>query len=117
MSEIDLLKEAKRLWDEGDFYSAHEILEDVWRLFPKEDRHSRNCYQGVIRLAIAYNHYICGRKDSCLRVLRMVRDQLQPCADVFRYLDIAHLLSFVEEHIKILEKGEDISLFPSLRIL
>ncbi|MEJ5338278.1 MAG: DUF309 domain-containing protein [Aquificaceae bacterium] len=112
MKERELLEEAKRLWDSGDFYSAHELLEDVWRLFPKEDRFSRNCYQGLIRLAIAYNHYLCGRRDSCLRVLRMVYEQLQPCREGFRGIDTAYLLEWVEVHIQALESGGEIDSFP-----
>lgn len=114
MRELELLKEAKRFWDAGDFYSAHEVLEDIWRLFPKEDRHSRNCYQGLIRLAIAYNHYLCGRRDSCLRVLKMVKDQLQPCGELFSYVNTALLREFVEEHIRTLESGQNIQSFPEL---
>ncbi|MCS7196266.1 MAG: DUF309 domain-containing protein [Aquificaceae bacterium] len=116
MRELELLKEAKRFWDAKDFYSAHEVLEDLWRLFPKEDKHSRNCCQGLIRLAIAYNHYLCGRRDSCLRVLRMVKDQLQPCGEFFIYVNLASIREFVEEHISTLERGQDIQSFPELHL-
>lgn len=117
MSEKELLEEAKRLWDSGDFYSAHEVLEDIWRLFPKEDRFSRNCYQGLIRLAIAYNHYICGRRDSCIRVLRMVYEQLQPCGESFRNININYLLEYVRAHLNALESGQDIESFPKFIFL
>lgn len=116
MSEKELIGQAKELWDKGDFYSAHEVLEDVWRLFPKEDKYSRNCYQGLIRLAIAYNHYLCGRKESALRVLRMVKEQLQPCKKDFRGIDIAYLLEFVERHIRDLEAGREIEDFPVFKV-
>ncbi len=112
MSERDLLREVKSLWDKGDFYSAHEVLEDIWRLFPKEDKFSRNCYQGLIRLAIAYNHYICGRRESCIRVLKMVYYQLQPCRESFRGIDIAYLLEYISKHLQILEAGGDVHDFP-----
>ncbi|QWK13002.1 MAG: DUF309 domain-containing protein [Aquificota bacterium] len=117
MREKELLEEAKKLWDLGDFYGAHEILEDIWRLFPKDDRASRNCYQGLIRLAIAYNHYICGRRDSCLRVLKMSYEQLMNCDSVLRYVDVPYLLKFVDVHIKALEGGGGIEEFPQLRLL
>ncbi len=117
MSEKELLQEVKRLWDSGDFYSAHEVLEDIWRLFPKEDKFSRNCYQGLIRLAIAYNHYLCGRRDSCIRVLKMVYGQLQPCRNCFRGIDIAYLLEYVSTHIHILDSGGDIKTFPVFPLL
>lgn len=117
MKERELLGQAVALWNEGRFYDAHEVLEDIWRLFPKEDRFSRNCYQGIIRLAIAYNHYICGRRESALRVLRMVREQLGSCGENFRGIDVKHMLEHVERHIKALEKEEDIKDFPKLLLL
>jgi predicted metal-dependent hydrolase len=117
LKERELLSQAVALWDEGRFYDAHEVLEDIWRLFPKEDRFSRNCYQGIIRLAIAYNHYICSRRDSALRVLRMVQQQLSPCGENFRGIDVKHILEYVERHIKALEMGEEIVDFPKLLLL
>lgn len=111
--EEEMLLSVKKLWDEGRFYEAHEVLEDIWRLYPKEDRFSRNCYQGIIRLAIAYHHYTCGRKDSALRVLRKVRDQLSECLEDFTLVDIPYLLSFVNSSIENLESGKDIKAFPA----
>ncbi len=115
--EKELLSKAKELWDKGLFYESHEVLEDVWRLFPKEDKHSRNCYQGLIRLAIAYNHYKEGRKDSALRVLKMVRQQLSCCGEVFRSINIRYILSYVEEHIRRLESGQAITEYPTLKLI
>ncbi len=117
MKEIELLKEAKRLWDRGDYYLAHEVLEDLWRLFPKEDKASRNCYQGLIRLAIAYNHYLCGRRDSALKVLKMSYEQLKGCSEVLKYVDISNLLEHIAFHIQVLERGDDIKEFPKLSLL
>ncbi|MFN7066132.1 MAG: DUF309 domain-containing protein [Aquificaceae bacterium] len=116
MREIDLLKEAQRLWNSGDFYSAHEVLEDIWRLFPKEERLKRNCYQGLIRLAIAYNHYICGRKESSLRVLRMAYQQLKECGKVLDCVDLKVLLKKVELNIYTLEREGEIKDFPGLNV-
>ncbi|MGC8852891.1 MAG: DUF309 domain-containing protein [Hydrogenobacter sp.] len=110
--EEDMLLTVKKLWEEGKFYEAHEVLEDIWRLFPRENRLSRNCYQGIIRLAIACYHYTYGRKDSALRVLRKVHDQLRECPKNFRYIDVDCMLSFVSSSIEALERGEDIKDFP-----
>lgn len=110
--EEDMLLTVKKLWDEEKFYEAHEVLEDIWRLFHKEDKLSRNCYQGLIRLAIAYYHYKCGKKDSALRVLKKVQAQLKECPKNFRYINIDYMLSFVNSSIECLEKEEDIKDFP-----
>lgn len=114
--EEDMLLITKKFWDEGKFYEAHEVLEDIWRLFPKEDKFSRNCYQGLIRLAIAYHHYTCGRRDSALRVLRKVKEQLEGCSGSFRYVNIAYMLSFVNSAIECLESGKEIKTFPNFML-
>ena len=115
--EEELLLSVKELWDEGRFYEAHELLEDIWRLFPKEDKLSRNCYQGIIRLAIALYHYNSGKKDSALRVLYKVKPQLEACPKTFRYVDTSLLLSFVMSCIKALEEGREIESFVAFPII
>lgn len=112
--ERELLRRARELWEEGKFYEAHEVLEDIWRLFPKEDRLSRQCYQGLIRLAIAINHYQQGRRESSLRVLNMCRDQLSSCTPTFRDIDVACLVSWIEEAMETLQRGGNIERFPKL---
>ncbi|MFN3975621.1 MAG: DUF309 domain-containing protein [Aquificaceae bacterium] len=116
MKELDLLKEAQRLWNDGDFYSAHEVLEDIWRLLPKEEKPKRNCYQGLIRLAIGYNHYLCGRRESSLKVLKMVYEQLIGCEDILEGIGVKSLLKKLKLNIESLEKGEYIEGFPKLDI-
>ncbi|MFN3870725.1 MAG: DUF309 domain-containing protein [Aquificaceae bacterium] len=114
MKELELFKKAQKLWNDGDFYPAHEVLEDIWRLFPKEEGLKRNCYQGLIRLAIAYNHYLCGRKESSLRVLKMAYQQLKECGEVF--VKVEELLKKVELNIYALEKEGEIKDFPKLDV-
>ena len=114
--ERELLQRTKKLWDSGLIYEALEVLEDLWRLIPKEDRFSRNCYQGLIRLAIAYNHYKNRRLDRALRVLNTVKTQLSCCGETFRSIDVKYILNYVERHITYIELGKEIEDFPELKL-
>lgn len=114
-SRADLLLKAKDLWDRCLFYEAHELLEDLWCTFPKEDKFTRNCLQGLIRLAIAYNHYLNQRKDSALRVLRMVKDQIDHCGYCLG-VDFPYILKQVEYSIERLERDLPLETFPELKL-
>ncbi len=109
-----MILKAQELWNKDMFYEAHEVIEDIWRLFPKDDLFNRNCYQGLIRLAIAYNHYKNERLQSSLRVLKMAYQQISNCGENFRGIDLCSLMNHVKDHIECIEKGKRIEEFPKL---
>ncbi len=111
MEELLLLK-VQELWNKELFYQAHEVLEDIWKLFPKNDKYNRNCYQGLIRLAIAYNHYQKGNLQSSLRVLKMSYEQLLSCDKNFRGIDLQRIITYLEKNIQSMENDNNILEFP-----
>ena len=50
----DLLEEGLRLFNEGKFYEAHEVWEDLWRSTPETSL--KACYQGLIQAAVGLHH-------------------------------------------------------------
>jgi uncharacterized protein len=50
----DWLAEGLRLFNEGRFYDAHEVWEDLWRA--TTDPSLRICYQGLIQAAVGLYH-------------------------------------------------------------
>ncbi|MBE3144354.1 MAG: DUF309 domain-containing protein [Planctomycetes bacterium] len=45
--------EGLRLFNSGEYFQAHEVLEDVWR---EERRPIRELYRGILQVAVAYYH-------------------------------------------------------------
>ena len=50
----DLLDEGLLLFNEGKFYDAHEVWEDLWRA--TSDPVMKTCYQGLIQAAVGLHH-------------------------------------------------------------
>ena len=50
----DLLEEGLLLFNEGKFYDAHEVWEDLWRA--TSDPVLKTCYQGLIQAAVGMHH-------------------------------------------------------------
>jgi len=45
------------LFNRAEFFEAHEVLEDIWRAAPVEDK---KFLQGLVQVAVAFHHYSTG---------------------------------------------------------
>jgi len=68
---VEALREAWRLFQEGEYFEAHEVLEEAWRQAEGEER---RFLQGLILLAAALHQAKSGRKG--LRNLRKAEGKL-----------------------------------------
>ena len=55
------------LFNRAEFFDAHEVLEDVWRAAPAEEK---KFLQGMIQVAVALYHYGNGNSIGARSVLR-----------------------------------------------
>ncbi len=74
--EVELAIRAVNLWNRRKFYRAHEVLEELWKLF-KDNLSAREYLQGIIRLAIAYDHIQKERDESARKVLKVALKQIE----------------------------------------
>ena len=64
------------LFNQADFFDAHEVLEDVWRAAPPENK---KFLQGLIQVAVAFHHYSTGNRVGMRSVLeRAIRNLSEP---------------------------------------
>ena len=56
----NLLEDGLHLFNNGKFYEAHEVWEDLWRL--TLDPPLKTCYQGLIQAAVGLHHL--GRRNQ-----------------------------------------------------
>lgn len=77
------------LIESGEFFSAHESLEDAWRAAPEGER---DFFQGLVHVAVAW--YQAGRNNRVgwERQLAKAQRRLVPYQPVYRGLDVADLL-------------------------
>ena len=93
MPEDDLLAEGLALIRSGEYFAAHEVLEDAWR---GADPPERDFFQGLVHVAVAWYQAGRGNRVGCERQLEKARRRLGPYADAHRGVDVGALLPQLE---------------------
>lgn len=76
------------LFNRGEFYDAHEVLEDIWVI---EVEPLKDFYKGLIQLTAAFWHWERGHKSSSLNLLNSARQNLRFYPDVYEGLPLAKI--------------------------
>ncbi len=74
----------------GEYFAAHEELEDAWRAAPAEER---DFFQGLAHVAVAWYQAGRGRKIGTERQLAKAVLRLEPFAPAHRGVDLDPLLA------------------------
>ena len=62
------------LFNECDFFSAHDFFEDIWMDADKEDR---EFFQGMVQISVGCYHFICGNIKGAKSQLSKGFDKLK----------------------------------------
>jgi predicted metal-dependent hydrolase len=73
----------------GEYFAAHEALEDAWRAAPPDER---DFFQGLVHVAVAWYQAGRGRRVGCERQLTKARRRLAPYAPEHEGVDVDALL-------------------------
>jgi predicted metal-dependent hydrolase len=77
-------------FNKGEYFLAHEFLEDAW----KDDRtDGRDLYQGVLQVAVAYYQITKLNFRGAMKMFQRSRKWLDPLPDTCRGIDVAKLRS------------------------
>ena len=83
------------LIEEGDYFRAHEALEEAWRAAEPSER---DFFQGLVHAAVAWHHArVTGRPLACERQLEKAARRLRLYLPAHRGLDVAALLDHIDE--------------------
>jgi predicted metal-dependent hydrolase len=94
----------------GEYFEAHESLEDVWRA---ADPAEKDFFQGLVHVAVAWYQAGRGNRTGCERQLAKATRRLAPFAPAHRGVDVALLLRSVEDAAATVAEGS-LDLFPPL---
>ena len=94
------------LFNAGQFFDAHEALEDIWREAPRESRVRRHL-QGLVQLAVAFHHQSTRNLVGARSVLRRALKNLEGAEESFPELDWAKLGLSLEAWREYLEHSGD----------
>lgn len=76
------------LLNQGQYFAAHESLEEVWRTMAGRER---QFVQGLIQVAVALHHHRAGNAEGAIALMDRAMRNLSPYADVFGEVDLAAL--------------------------
>jgi predicted metal-dependent hydrolase len=93
------------LFNKGDYFDAHEYLEEAW----KDDLTSgRDLYRGVLQVAVAYFQIRRANYRGTIKMFQRSRQWLDPLPDTCRGVDVAQLrMDAYEVHDQVLTLGPD----------
>jgi uncharacterized protein len=86
----------------GEFFAAHEELEDAWRA---AERAERDFFQGLVHVAVAWYQAGRGNRVGCERQLEKAARRLGPYAPAHRGVDIGSVLTQVDEAARLVAGG------------
>jgi predicted metal-dependent hydrolase len=76
----------------GEYFAAHEELEDLWRAAAPEDR---DFFQGLVHVAVAWYQAGRGNRVGCERQLEKANRRLAPYRPAHQGVDLGRLLASV----------------------
>jgi predicted metal-dependent hydrolase len=100
------MREFLRLFNQEEFFEAHEILEELWQEYSAWDR---TFYQGLIQIAVALEHRLRGNLKGARGVLSSARRRLEPHLPHHEGFDLERLLA---EAARFVEHGGDAPQLP-----
>lgn len=92
-SERSELERGLELIDNEAYFEAHEVLEDLWRAAPADER---DFFQGLVHVAVAWHHAGRNNRPGFERQLAKATRRLAPYAPVHNGVDIEDLLAQID---------------------
>src|SRR5512146_1053421 len=77
--------EGLELFNQGEYFEAHEVLEAAWRA---ETGPVRELYRGILQIAVAYYHLLRGNYIGAVKMFLRSRTWLGPFPDQCRGIDL-----------------------------
>jgi predicted metal-dependent hydrolase len=90
------------LFNRGEFFDAHEVLEDVWRAAPPPEK---KFLQGLIQVAVGLHHHSRGNMAGARSLLARAHRNLSAYPARHGGIDLARFRAQVERWVEALEQG------------
>ena len=99
------------LFNNAEFFDAHEALEDVWRAAPPENK---KFLQGLVQVAVAFHHYSTGNRIGMRSVLeRAIRNLAEPSGS-FGQIELQSLLTSLGQWREALDHDLPMPILPRI---
>ena len=94
------------MFDAGEFFLAHETLEEHWIEAPAKDR---DFLQGLIHLATGFHHHVRGNNVGARLQFNKALNRLSGYPDEYAEVDIAHIRNRLEACLEAMESGSEMT--------
>jgi len=108
-----LLERGIALFNRGEFFECHEVLEEAWT--PERDPR-RLFLQSLIHMAVGFYHHRRGNPAGATRQLRKGLRKLAGYLPVHEAIDTARLEREAREALSRLESGEPVAAYPLIHL-
>ncbi|HEX7255406.1 MAG TPA: DUF309 domain-containing protein [Gaiellaceae bacterium] len=98
----DWLRNGVDLIRRGEYFEAHEELEEAWRAAEPAEK---DFFQGLVHVAVAWHHAGRGNRPGCERQLAKAARRLGPFSPEHRGVDVEAVLRSVREAQRVVESG------------
>jgi predicted metal-dependent hydrolase len=99
------------LFNKGEFFDAHEVLEDVWRAAPEVEK---KFLQGLIQVAVGLHHHSRGNLVGARSLLARAHGNLGAYPAQHGGIDLAGLRTQLERWVGALEHGGSVPPLPRI---
>src|SRR2546426_10896830 len=100
-----------KLFNQAEFFEAHEVLEDVWRASPEPQK---KFFQGLIQIAVGLHHYGTGNLVGARSLLARAAKNLSGYSETFGGIQLSPLLKCIAEWQHALANDAPPPPFPKL---
>jgi len=100
-----------RLLNEGAYFEAHEVLEDVWREAPHAEK---KFLQGLIQVAVALYHHSRGNRVGARSLLARGRKNLGGYPEEFAGIALRRLRESLNHWQDSLDDGSEVPAAPKV---
>jgi hypothetical protein len=73
------------LFNEGEYFEAHEAWEDLWSESHGDDR---RFYQGLIQAAVGLCHFVNGNLGGAVKLYQSAREYMSRCPDTMHGMSL-----------------------------
>ena len=106
-----LFKEGIALFNRGEFYDCHEVLEEVWTPTEQPDRWF---LQSLIHFAVGFYHHSNGNVVGATRQLGKGLKKIEPYLPQWDGVDTAAIEREVRRCLEVIEGGGRVEEFPRI---
>jgi predicted metal-dependent hydrolase len=94
------------LFDNAEFFAAHEVLEDVWRDAAGPEK---KYLQGLIQIAVAFHHHGTGNSAGARSLLARAIHNLADCPEVSLGIQLSPLRHSLAQWQEVLNNSNPVT--------